>query len=249
MHFTDGRRHFRHRPDLFDNETMGQESLIDQFDHTLVALPGPDGSIMTAADVHELLECDQDPCKARAEINSASPAMLNYRLLLLAGFLVVGAIVLGFRDIDWFLLKKSLRQRFPKVEWISTTELAAWMSDHGRRTPLLLDVRTSEEWEVSHLAGARRVEPNAPVETAIAGVAKDTPIVTYCAVGYRSGEMATRLRAAGFTNVHNLEGSIFAWANEHRLLVHGDDPVKTVHPYNAFWGRLLRDEARAPLGK
>src|SRR3954465_11673699 len=108
--------------------------------------------------------------------------MLNYRILFLAGFLVIAGLVLGFRDVDWFLLKKSLRQRFPKVEWISTAELAGWMSDHNRPTPLLLDVRTAEEWEVSHLAGARRVEPNAPVETAIAGVAKDTPIVTYCAV-------------------------------------------------------------------
>src|SRR3954470_12972442 len=100
---------------------------------------------------------------------------MNYRLLFLAGFLIVGAIVLGFRDIDWFLLKKSLRQRFPKIEWISTGELAGWMSDHARPAPLLLDVRTTQEWEVSHLAGARRVEPNAPLETAIAGVAKDAP--------------------------------------------------------------------------
>src|SRR5215212_3038773 len=124
--------------------------------------------------------------------------MLNYRLLFLAGFLLVGAIVLGFRDIDWFLLKKSLRQRFPKVEWISTAELAGWLADEPRAAPVLLDVRTTEEWEVSHLNGARRVEPNAPVETAVAGVSKETPIVTYCAVGYRSGELATRLRAAGF---------------------------------------------------
>ena len=50
--------------------------------------------------------------------------------------------------------------------------------------------------------------------------------MTYCAVGYRSAEMATQLRAAGFTNVRNLEGSIFQWANEHRPLVHGEQPVE-----------------------
>ncbi len=175
--------------------------------------------------------------------------MLKHRLFFFAGFFVIAGIALAFRDIDWFLLKKSLRQRFPKVEWISTAELAGWMSDHSRNAPLLLDVRTTQEWEVSHLAGARRVEPNGSLETAIAGVAKDAPIVTYCAVGYRSGELATQLRAAGFTNVHNLEGSIFAWANEHRPLVRGGDRVTTVHPYSSFWGRLLRDEARAPLAK
>ena len=58
--------------------------------------------------------------------------MLNHRLRFLAGFLVIAAIALGFRDVDWFLLKKSLRQRFPKVEWISTAELAGWMADHTR---------------------------------------------------------------------------------------------------------------------
>jgi hypothetical protein len=76
---------------------------------------------------------------------------------------------------------------------------------------------------------------------------KETPIVTYCAVGYRSGEMAERLRAAGFTNVRNLEGSIFAWANEHRPLVQENERATRVHPYNGFWGRLLNDDARAPV--
>jgi 3-mercaptopyruvate sulfurtransferase SseA len=81
------------------------------------------------------------------------------------------------------------------------------------------------------------------------GLPKETPIVTYCAVGYRSGETADRLRAAGFTNVHNLEGSIFQWANEHRPLVREQEHVSQVHPYNVFWGRLLNDDVRATLKK
>jgi len=169
--------------------------------------------------------------------------------LFLAGFLVAAVALLGLRGVDWYLLKKSLRQRFPKVEWISTVELAGWLADEHRSAPVLLDVRTTEEWEVSHLSGARRVEPNAAIDEATKGVAKETPIITYCAVGYRSGELATRLRAAGFTNVRNLEGSIFAWANEHRSLVHGDERATQVHPYSSFWGRLLNDDVRSPLRK
>jgi rhodanese-related sulfurtransferase len=169
------------------------------------------------------------------------------RVLLVAGLLVAVVVALGFRSVDWFLLKTSLRHKFPKVEWISTNELADWLANKRRPAPVLLDVRTPEEWNVSHLPGARRVEPNASTESAAAGVAKETPIVTYCAVGYRSGEMAERLRAAGFTKVRNLEGSIFQWANEHRPLVRGDQRVSHVHPYNGFWGRLLSDDVRAPL--
>jgi rhodanese-related sulfurtransferase len=166
----------------------------------------------------------------------------------IAGLIALAFALLGLRSVDWFLLKKSLRHRFAKVEWISTSELADWLADKRRPSPVLLDVRTPEEWNVSHLPGARRVDPSTSAETLAADLPKDTPIVTYCAVGYRSGEMADRLRVVGFSNVRNLEGSIFQWANEHRPLVRGDERVSTVHPYNRFWGHLLKAEVRgAPL--
>jgi rhodanese-related sulfurtransferase len=172
----------------------------------------------------------------------------NARLgLLMTGLIVAALALLGMRSIDWFLLKQSLRHSFPKVEWITTAQLADWLADKPRQPPVLLDVRTEEEWNVSHVSGARRVEPNASIEEATAGMPKGTPIVTYCAVGYRSAALATKMREAGFTNVRNLEGSIFQWANEHRPLVRDGKPVTAVHPYSSLWGRLLTDDARAPL--
>jgi rhodanese-related sulfurtransferase len=174
----------------------------------------------------------------------------NARLgLFVAGLIVVALGLLGLRSVDWFLLKKSLRTKFTNIEWISTTELADWLADKRRPAPVLLDVRTPAEWNVSHLPGAKRVDPDASAESVAVALTKQTPIVTYCAVGYRSGEMARRLRAAGFSDVHNLEGSIFQWANEHRPLVRGETAVSQVHPYNTFWGRLLNDDVRAPAGK
>jgi rhodanese-related sulfurtransferase len=181
-------------------------------------------------------------------ISSRRPRFPNARLgLLLTGLIIAALALLGVRSIDWFLLKRSLKYRFPRVEWISTQELADWLADKGRPAPLLLDVRTPAEWEVSHLPGARRVDPGVPIESETAAISKETPIITYCAVGYRSAELATRLRAAGFTDVRNLEGSIFEWANEHRPLVRGDERVQRVHPYNSLWGRLLADDVRGPL--
>ena len=167
--------------------------------------------------------------------------------LLMTGVIVAFIALLGGRSIEWFMLKQSLRHRFPRVEWITPEGLADWLADKKRQPPALLDVRTEEEWNVSHLSGARRVDPNASIEEATAGLPKETPIVTYCAVGYRSGELATKLRAAGFTHVWNLEGSIFQWANEQRPLVCEDEAVTTVHPYSSLWGRLLTDDVRAPL--
>jgi rhodanese-related sulfurtransferase len=183
-------------------------------------------------------------------IPSRGPRIANARLALLMTGLIVAAVALLFtRSINWFLLKKTLEHRFPEVAWISTQELANWLADKGKPAPLLLDVRTPEEWNVSHLPGARHAVPKSPIESVTAGISKETPIVTYCAVGYRSAEMAKRLKAAGFTNVRNLEGSIFQWANEHRPLVQGEQPVSRVHPYNSLWGRLLEEEVRAPLPK
>ena len=164
-------------------------------------------------------------------------------LLLLIAFTLAGC-----RSVDWFLLKRALRAKFSDVDWITTQELAAWLHSKERPAPVLLDVRTPAEWEVSHLAGARRVDPEASAAEAGSGLPKGTPIVAYCSVGYRSGEVARRLRKAGFEHVQDLEGSIFQWANEGRPLVRdGNQKVTKVHPYNATWGRLLHDDVRAKV--
>src|SRR2546430_820021 len=52
---------------------------------------------------------------------------------------------------QWFLLRASLHNQFPQVQWITTRELADWLEDRHRPPPVLLDVRTVEEWSVSHL--------------------------------------------------------------------------------------------------
>ena len=62
--------------------------------------------------------------------------------------------------------------------------------------------------------------------------------------------MAIALWLALLTHVANLEGSIFAWANEDRPLVQGDGegagaPTSLVHPYDADWGNLVAPEHRA----
>jgi rhodanese-related sulfurtransferase len=181
-------------------------------------------------------------------IPARGPRVPNARLgLLMTGLIVAALAFLGMRSIDWFLLKQTLHHRFPKIEWITTAQLADWLADRQRQQPVLLDVRTEDEWNVSHLHGARRVDPSASIENVISGMPKETPIVTYCAVGYRSGALATKLREARFTNVRNLEGSIFQWANEHRPLMREDKRVTIVHPYSSLWGRLLIDDVRAPL--
>ena len=67
------------------------------------------------------------------------------------------------------------------------------------------------------------------------------------ALGTASAALAQKLKARGYTNVANLEGSIFQWANEGRPVYRGDEQVTQVHPFDAQWGRLLKGELRFPL--
>jgi len=143
------------------------------------------------------------------------------------------------------LVDAKVRHDFPAVKRITAYDLAAWLEDQDRPAPVLLDVRTRAEFGVSHLKGAQPVEPNAPASSVTAE--KDQPIVTYCSVGYRSGAFAEKLRAAGYTNVVNVEGSFFRWANAGRPVYHESEKVEQVHPFNRTWGLLLRKKYRADL--
>ena len=136
-------------------------------------------------------------------------------------------------------LKQEIRTRFPSVRTISTADLAASLESLTGDHPLLLDVRAAEEFAVSHLPGA---ELTSKLTDAIARIEAAEPgrtVVLYCSVGYRSADVAARLQASGYTNLFNLEGSIFQWANEGRTLFRDQMPVKVVHPLDNDWGRYL----------
>ena len=68
---------------------------------------------------------------------------------------------------------------------------------------------------------------------------RDAVVVAYCSVGVRSSALAARLREVGIEEVHNLQGSLFAWANEGRPVYRGRTRVAEVHPFDARWGALL----------
>jgi len=141
---------------------------------------------------------------------------------------------------SWATTKKLIATRFPGAKQISTTDFAEWLIDHKQeKKPIILDVRTAEEFAVSHLAVAVRAGDLQEAKMVLQGRALDAPIVVYCSVGYRSSAMAVQLTTAGYTNVQNLDGSIFQWANEGRSVFSGKTMVATVHPYNSTWGDLL----------
>jgi len=164
-------------------------------------------------------------------------ALGSAAVLGLGGALFITKTERGFRlFLDWMY-----ERGFADVPLISPDSLAAALA--GGNPPLLLDIRSPDEFATSHLKGARRVDPDALAdleEADLDGADRDQPIVAYCSVGYRSGIVARQLHELGFTNVRNLYGGIFLWHNQRRPVWSGDSVVAHVHPYDWMWGQFVQ---------
>lgn len=133
------------------------------------------------------------------------------------------------------VLIKMLKDSVPVI---STDMLA----DSMRRESglVILDSRELAEFEVSHLPDAQWVGYSDFSTLRLSGVPKDTNLVVYCSIGVRSEKIAEKLLTSDFSNVRNLYGGIFAWANEHKSLVEqSQKPTLAVHGYDLNWAKLL----------
>jgi rhodanese-related sulfurtransferase len=171
--------------------------------------------------------------------------------ILVVAAVAIGVLVLArsgcSQDLKWSAVLKGVRAEFKDVKHITTDSLAARLENRAETPPILLDARTAVEYDISHIQGAIRVDPDNPQIDSL-GIPADSPIVAYCSVGYRSSAVARALQKRGYTNVANLEGSLFKWANEGRPLVRDTETrgesigTSDVHPYNALWGKLLEKQ-------
>jgi rhodanese-related sulfurtransferase len=106
----------------------------------------------------------------------------------------------------------------------------------------LLDTRSREEFEVSHIEGARYLGYRNLEESALEGVPKEAEIVLYCSVGYRSEKIGNRLRDMGYTNVTNLYGSIFEWVNHgYPVVTPTGTATDSLHTYNQNWSKWVNE--------
>ena len=124
------------------------------------------------------------------------------------------------------------------VPTLACSELSQMM-ESGKQI-LLLDTRTPEEYKVSHLPGAVLVDYDHFDSNKFVGLDKKTEVVVYCTVGYRSERIGEKLQKLGFTDVRNLYGGIFQWANEGGVLVNQKNiSTDSVHTYSKKWAVWL----------
>lgn len=125
------------------------------------------------------------------------------------------------------------------VPYISTEQLQE-KKDHSQL--FLLDTRSLEEYQVSHLKNAHWVGyENFDIEEFKSRFPqKDKEIVVYCSLGVRSEKIGEKLQKAGYTDVKNLYGGIFTWKNKNLPVFNqqGNETQK-VHAYSKKWSKWL----------
>lgn len=103
----------------------------------------------------------------------------------------------------------------------------------------ILDTREKEEFDISHLEGAKWVGFDTFKLENVSDLDKNKPVLVYCTVGARSQDIGKRLIDAGFTKVYNLYGGIIHWSNESMPLYQKGLPTNQVHTYSKSWGIWL----------
>jgi len=139
-----------------------------------------------------------------------------------------------------------ITRKFPEVSHISANQLEGILSDSNSNNIIVFDVREEEEYRVSHIENAIRIDPDASAETFLSRYGEligNKDVVVYCSVGYRSSELAERiLESPGGNptrNLYNLEHGIFGWHNDLRPLFSDTGKVDLVHPYSRRWESYL----------
>lgn len=172
----------------------------------------------------------------------------NLKFALVTALVLLGLVMLvrppGTSLEQW---QARIAREYPDVGRISTQELAEWLGNTSKAGPILLDVRTPEEYGVSHLPGAKLIPPGTSMRQLGQFFGTNRPAVLYCSIGYRAAEMARQLKRTGWPTVAMLDGSIFKWAREGRSLYAEEQLVTKVHPYSPAYAHLLAAEQRAEL--
>ena len=85
---------------------------------------------------------------------------------------------------------------------------------------MILDVRTLDEFNTGHLAGAKNIDiRSADFELRIDSLPKSSKYLVYCRTGHRSANAMNIMKNKGFVEVYNMVGGITKWIEEKRATV------------------------------
>lgn len=85
----------------------------------------------------------------------------------------------------------------------------------AEKAPVILDVRSRNEYKSGHLPGALNADVlGGSFEAGVRGLKKDQACYVYCRSGMRSRSAASALARMGFSKVYNLSGGLSRYPGE-----------------------------------
>ncbi len=146
-------------------------------------------------------------------------------------------------------VEKEIAREHP-VSHLPVEHLVKKLASPDSSAVMLFDVRKEEEYRVSHLKNAIRIDPEMSGEAFLKQYGKlleNKQAVFYCSVGKRSSIMVERVKSVlnKLQTVHpralyNLRGGIFRWYNNGYPVYNDSTETDSVHPFNKIWGQLLQ---------
>lgn len=159
---------------------------------------------------------------------------------------VAVAALLVWRYIFTLDTVEKLIEKSHPIPNISVDAFFAKMASADSVDYLIFDARETEEFRRSHLKNAVRVSPGIAPEDFLKKFGDQIAgkkVVFYCSVGARSSALAEKILQNVPTiadSVMNLRGGIFRWHNRGYPVYDAHGQTDDVHPYNFFWGKLLK---------
>ena len=161
---------------------------------------------------------------------------------LIVLFLIFGKLCFSQNYTSFNEMKENIISK--TIPLISVQELKK--IENTKKPLLILDAREKKEFDVSHLKKAKFVGYDNFEISELKEIDKETIIIVYCAVGYRSEKVGEQLKKTGFTKVMNLKGGIFDWVNSGLpVFNNGGSETKKIHPYDKSWGKWLTKGEKA----
>ena len=103
-----------------------------------------------------------------------------------------------------------------------------------------LDTRKIQEFNISHIESALHVGYENFKMKSVKSIPKDAEIIVYCSIGARSQDIGKRLKKVGYSNVRNLYGGLFHWANNKYPMVNAlGRNTSTIHGFSKEWGKWI----------
>jgi rhodanese-related sulfurtransferase len=102
---------------------------------------------------------------------------------------------------------KSIPRNYYTVQ--GTNQIKSLVKDQDS---LLIDVRSSKEYQRGHIPGAINI-PLPNLGENLDQIPKNRPVILYCSTGYRTGIGLATLRLLGYENIQGFPGSMTAWQN------------------------------------